>query len=294
MYRRISTLALALALVVGLASPAAAADGDHDGVPDGQDRCPTITASRIDGCPIGRWRLRDSNSAGPAHYRLDWGSLAWTPVAGDWLGAGYDSVGAVDRRNGIWRLRLDVCPCAPHVTIRYTAPATGPQFPVVGDWDGDGIDTLGIYTPATGTWHLRNTPSAGPPEVTFQFGGVQPGAQVRPVAGDWNGDGTDTVGIYRRDNDQWRLRNSNTTGPASLVFTFGRAGRKDLPVVGDWDGNGTDTVGLMEEEGIFYRLRNANSAGPPDIQFSFVTGRRAVVAGDWDGDGDASIGVRRR
>jgi hypothetical protein len=51
------------------------------------------------------------------------------------------------------------------------------------------------------------------------------------VAGDWNGDGVDTVGVYR--NGVFFLRNSNTSGFADLVFAFGIPG--DQPIAGDWD-----------------------------------------------------------
>ena len=54
----------------------------------------------------------------------------------------------------------------------------------------------------------------------------------KPVAGDWDGNGTDTVGIYR--NGWFYLRNSNTNGIADLIFALGVQG--DEPIVGDWDG----------------------------------------------------------
>ena len=43
-----------------------------------------------------------------------------------------------------------------------------------------------------------------------------------PLAGDWNGDGVDTIGIYR--GNLWYLRNSNTTGMADLYFQYGAPG----------------------------------------------------------------------
>ena len=47
-----------------------------------------------------------------------------------------------------------------------------------------------------------------------------------PLVGDWNGDGNDTVGIYR--NGAFYLRNSNTAGYADLVFGYGISA--DTPV----------------------------------------------------------------
>jgi hypothetical protein len=58
---------------------------------------------------------------------------------------------------------------------------------------GDGIDTVGLYEPATGNWILHSTNAAAGTNTTFQFGG----SQYRPVVGDWNNDGTDTVGQVR-------------------------------------------------------------------------------------------------
>lgn len=42
------------------------------------------------------------------------------------------------------------------------------------------------------------------------------------VVGDWNGDGIDTIGVFR--NGQFLLRNSNTAGDPELVINLGQAG----------------------------------------------------------------------
>lgn len=59
----------------------------------------------------------------------------------------------------------------------------------------------------------------------------------------------------------WFLRNSNTTGVADMVFTYGNSG--DLPIVGDWDTNDTETPGVVR--GNVRYLRNSNSAGVADV-----------------------------
>ena len=53
-----------------------------------------------------------------------------------------------------------------------------------------------------------------------------------PIAGDWDGDGTATIGIFR--NGTFYLRNSNTIGYAEIVFALGVPG--DLTIAGNWDG----------------------------------------------------------
>ena len=299
-----SALLIILVLLVG-AAPAGAADADGDGVSNGNDRCPNQAGPRPSGCPVGKWRLRNTNSAGPADVRFQFGITAWTPVAGDWNGDGNDTVGAYDPQNGRWRLaELVEVPDAETFTtvyVEYTISgivAPEPHIPMTGDWDGDGDDTGGIYTPRTGQFHLRNSNTTGPPELVFAFGGVQPARSVQPVAGNWDGDGDDTVGLFRPDTNRWRLRNSNTAGSPDLQFTFGRPGNADQPLVGDIDGGGgIDGIGvsLMEDEGIFWFFRTTPSPGPAETQFSWgaCPGCSSAVVGDWDGDGIDTAGFRR-
>ena len=58
-----------------------------------------------------------------------------------------------------------------------------------------------------------------------------------PVTGDWDRDGTDTIGVYR--NGQAYLRNSNSPGSGHDV-RVGNGGSGDTPVTGDFDGSATD------------------------------------------------------
>jgi hypothetical protein len=295
MRRAALTIAIALLAVVALAAPAGAADADHDGRPNRSDRCPSIPGTRADGCPTAKWRLRDTPDAGTADWAFPFGSLGWRPVAGDW--GLDDSVGAFNPATGNWVLRVTPCQCSETFTVHFDVTAPGPHIPIAGNWDGTGVDGIGIYTPATSTFHLRNDLTSGGPDVVFAFGGAQPAKFVRPVAGDWDGDGDDTVGLFRKDTNRWRLRNSNDAGPADLLFTYGQPGSAEQAVEGDWDGNATDTVGYFVAGTGQWSLRNSNSAGAPDLQFAFGGGQRATaVAGDWDVDLDAddSVGVQRR
>lgn len=148
---------------------------------------------------------------------------------------------------------------------------------------GRGRTTLGVFRPTNGLVYQRNSPTTGFAENEFIYG-IQNDV---PVAGDWDGDGKDSPGIYR--NGVFYLRNSNSTGAADLTVAFGSPG--DTPIVGDWDGDGVDTVGTFRN-GVFY-LRNSNTEGFADIVISYgSTGDRPVV-GDWDGNGIDTVGVFR-
>ena len=80
----------------------------------------------------------------------------------------------------------------------------------------------------------------------------------RQIAGDWDGNRTETPGVVR--GNTWFLRNSNTSGAADATFSYGDP--TDFAVTGDWDGNGTATPGVVRG-GAWY-LRNSNSSGVAD------------------------------
>ncbi len=123
----------------------------------------------------------------------------------------------------------------------------------------------------------------GRAELTFSFGVA--GDTV--VVGDWDGDGIDTLGVRR--GKVFHLRNSNSSGPATVVVGYGRA--SDTPVVGDWDGDGVDTLGVRR--GNLFYLRNRNTSGPAHVVVAYGRASDTPVVGDWDGDGIDTLGVRR-
>lgn len=143
--------------------------------------------------------------------------------------------------------------------------------------------TMAIGSGVQSTTHLRNSFSEGPADWSL------PRGQWSDVVlrCDWNGDGFDDVGIYRRG--QFFLFNDNIATTGHFVeFTFGNA-YGDVPVCGDYDGDGRDSVGVFRT-GTFY-LRNANSAGPAQGVVYFGSVSAIPLIGDWDGDGYDTPGV---
>jgi hypothetical protein len=149
--------------------------------------------------------------------------------------------------------------------------------------DKSGGDTTGVFRPGNGLLYLKNANTTGFADVAINYG---TGGDY-PIAGDWDGNGTATIGIYR--NGSFYLRNSNTLGFADIVFAFGTPG--DQPVAGDWDGDGVDTIGVYSN-GQFL-LRNSNSAGTADMSFYLGNPGDVGIAGDWNGDGSDTTGVFR-
>jgi beta-glucanase (GH16 family) len=146
-----------------------------------------------------------------------------------------------------------------------------------------GATKTGVFRPSTGELFLKNANSSGFADTYIIFG--NPGDY--PLAGDWNGDGIDSIGIYR--NGVFYLRDTNSTGFADIVVPFGSSG--DQPIAGDWNGDGVDTIGVYRN-GTFY-LRNSNTAGSPDLVFTLGNPGDVGIAGDWNGDGITTCGVFR-
>ncbi len=114
-----------------------------------------------------------------------------------------------------------------------------------------------------------------------------------PVAGDWNGDGIDTIGNFDPTTATFALRNINSVGSADITFVFGTAGAGLKAIAGDWNGDHVDTVGVYDPATQTFFLRNSNSAGLPDITFTFTSAASTwlPIAGDWDGNGITTVGL---
>jgi len=148
-----------------------------------------------------------------------------------------------------------------------------------------GGDTTGVFRPSNGLLYLKNANTSGFADVAINYG---LGGDY-PVTGDWDGNGTDTIGIYR--DGAFYLRNSNTIGIADMLIYFGAPG--DQPVAGDWNNDNIDTIGVYRSStGTFY-LRNSNTSGAPDMTFSLGNPGDVGIAGDWDGDHFDTTGVFR-
>ena len=150
-------------------------------------------------------------------------------------------------------------------------------------------DTVGVVDPTSGHWTLRD-------ENTNTKTIVYGNPQDVPFMGDWDCDGVDTPGLYRRSDGFAYLRNSNTAGVADITFLFGNP--DDLPLVGDFDGDGCDTLSIYRpSEARIYVINRLGSdgggLGAADSSYLFGNPGDVPVAGDWDANGTDSPGLRR-
>lgn len=180
------------------------------------------------------FHLRNENTPGEPSVVVAFGTAGDLPVVGDWDGNGTTTVGVFRPDKGSFVLRNSNAPGEPDLTV--TLRELG-GIPVVGDWDGNGTTTAAIFRTRDGKtfFRLRNSHAAA--------GEAAPGSEIRvdfgeehdlPVAGDWDANGTTTVGVYRPSVSSFVLRNANAAAEADVTVVFGRAG--DVPIVGNWDG----------------------------------------------------------
>jgi len=120
-------------------------------------------------------------------------------------------------------------------------------------------------------WFLADTLMASAASHSFVYGT----SGDIPIVGDWNGDGHDSIGVFR--NGIWYLRNTLTSGVADIILSFGNPG--DIPVVGDWDGDGIDGIGVVRN-GVWY-LRNTLTSGIAETTLSYGNPGDHPIVGRW-------------
>lgn len=165
------------------------------------------------------------------------------------------------------------------------------------------LDTIGIYRPATNYFYLKNSNTGGFADiyVTLSGLGMNPSEyQDVPVVGDWNGDGVDTVGFYRRGRasdgagaGQFVLSDSNVQANVAANYTFTLGIKDDTPIVGDWDGDGKDGVGVFRPSNGLIYIKNTMATGFADYVMVLGISGDTGIAGDWNNDGKDSPGVFR-
>ena len=276
----------------------------------------------------GRWTLFDQTGK-PIElgYEITLGESEATPLAGDFNGDGVDEVAIflggewfVDLNgNGKWD--------AGDMWLRL---GTLLDRPVVGDWDGDGKDDIGIFGPQWQRDPEAIVRELGLPDPDNQRRrkAVQPVSNRKPLldkprylrrgddgplradaidhvfrygeqpdtplSGDWNGDGIDSVAVFR--SGEWML---DADGDGRWVETdekipFGEAG--DEPIVGDWNGDGIDDLGVIRGDVWIIDSDGDRrlTGNDKQVRIEKPSDDAKPIVGDWDGDGKDELGWYRQ
>jgi len=202
------------------------------------------------------------------------------PIVGDWLGAGFDTIGVLDQTNGLFSLCIanNTDSCANAANVITFVLGNPNDIPLSGKWTaGFTHFGAGVFRPSNGLIYLKNNLTTGFADYTMVLG--IPGDVG--LTGDWNGDGLDSPGVYRPSLQKFYLNDQvcNCAEYGTYTFQYGVSG--DAPVIGDWIGQGHDGVGLFRQSNGFTYLRNSLTTGYADITFTYGIAGDVPVAGHW-------------
>ena len=198
------------------------------------------------------------------------------PVTGNWSGNGVTNVGTFTPSTGSWRLDTNgdgVLDCA--VDTCGDSSGQAGDFPVTRELGNGNGSIVGIFTPQTLTTDQKQRKIIKRGQWNFDVNGKSTvdGCEVDecttfrtvgelPIVGDWNGTGTQDIGLFLPRKGSWHLdRNGNGKWDGcekdKCFGPFGAEG--DLPIIGDWDGTGTVRIGVFRPStGMWYLDLNGN------------------------------------
>ena len=283
-----------------VASPAMArGDADHGFGRMGPRNARTVAVSPSTGVDYEmpfvcgqRWTGTTRSSHSPSRYSVDWntpndlGKPALASMSGVVTKAvslrdSYGKYVVIDHGGGYSSLYA-------HMKSITTSVGT---FVDQGDIVGHVGSTGGSTGPHL---HFEERKDGGyfPPyfhRVTYKFGTTRTSANCadRPISGDWDGNGTTDVGIYRTTATGGEFR--RLTGSTTRLITWGLPNA--TPLTGDWDGNGRTEVGYRRLGTSAYTMRS--QAGNVSTYSGVGSATDTTVTGDWDGDDATEVGYYR-
>jgi hypothetical protein len=158
------------------------------------------------------------------------------------------------------------------------------DLPVAGDWNGDGVDDVGVFRPGPQGTFLLRVPAIVqpclfcPPRLIITTRTIILGTQGDvPIAGDWNADGIDDVGVYQPSTATFILSEDG----AKPTFFFAFDDPKNRPLAGDGLGTGKDGIGVFQQA-VPTMVLSPEIPPQTEIEFSFgVPSEGIPVAGHW-------------
>jgi peptidoglycan hydrolase-like protein with peptidoglycan-binding domain len=221
----------------------------------------------------GRYELWSNPTPSHTVRTFFYGDIGDVPFSGDWNGNGEATPGLYRQSTGQVYLRNSNSTGIADRTFFFGDIG---DIPLSGDFNGNGFDTVSVYRPSEARIYVINRlgPNGGGlgfADYSFQFGDI---GDV-PFVGDFDGDGIDTIGVYRPSTGMVYLRNSNTSGPAHWTYVYGESG--DWLFAGDWDGDGIATMAAFRPSDSVLYVRNRHGYGVADYAVAVPEGVLAAI-----------------
>lgn len=193
----------------------------------------------------GMWYLRDGGGGTTSFY---YGNPGDVPFVGDWDCDGVDTPGLYRQSDGYVYLRDTNTQGIADVSFFFGNPG---DVPLAGDFDGDGCDSVSLYRPSEARFYVINElgdGDAGLGAAAFSF--VFGDSGDVPFVGDFDTNGTDSFGVYRRSTSSIHVKNALATGAEDDSAAV--AAPRAVPVSGTW-GIGAEVVGTYDvDAGVFH------------------------------------------
>ncbi|MHB8861019.1 MAG: SdrD B-like domain-containing protein [Pirellulaceae bacterium] len=234
----------------------------------------------------GQWYI-DLNGNGRWDEEDLWaqlGNIEDLPVVGDWDGDGKDDIGIFgpewpgDERAIVAEPGLP----GPQNVFNRTEPNANSTPKNLPPEPAEATEGLRL---------LKRTAEGAPREDVidhvFRYGINQD----LPVAGDWNGDGIRSIGVFRAGTWFLDIDGDGRHTHRDTVIKFGTDG--DLPVVGDFNADGIDELGVFRDGTWHLDVNGNQELDAHDEVFRLGQEGDIPVVGDWDGDGRDDPAVYR-
>ncbi|HET9954792.1 MAG TPA: VCBS repeat-containing protein, partial [Polyangiaceae bacterium] len=232
----------------------------------------------------GNWRVR-SSGVSAAVTEVQWGLPNDISVPADYDGDGLTDIAVFRPGEGNWYTRFS--------SLRYVLSPTDyynltpvqwglpGDTPVPGDYNGDGFVDRAVFRPSDRNWYL-NFSAQG---LFFPTQGLGPQPAVHfgepndvPVPGDYDGNGTTDLAVFRPGSPaRWILRDPATGGELPGVEWESGV----IPVPGDYDNDGATDMAVFDPRSGNWRVRAPNGVVTQTHWGEFLD---VPVPGDYDGD----------
>jgi hypothetical protein len=209
----------------------------------------------------GNWHLRKASTGAVTSFT--YGNPGDVPFMGDWDCNGTETPGLYRQSDGFAYIRNSNTQGTADVTFFMGNPS---DIPLAGDFNGDGCDTVSIYRPSEQRIYIANSLGPNNGAISADFSYIFGNPSDKPFVGDFNGNGSETIGLHRESTGFVYFRNTHTIGFADVDYFFGIP--NDRLVAGDWgvvDGVFTPAVFRPSNQTFFFR--HTNTQGFADSQF---------------------------
>ena len=156
-------------------------------------------------------------------------------------------------------------------------------IPIYADIDGDNKSDRGLLYLNNNALNWYFVKSSDGRTVSKVWGTTND----KVVIGDYNGNGTDEIAIYR--NGQWWILDENNT---PILKNWGQAGT-DVPVPGDYDGDGKTDIAVFRSTDANWYIINSSDDSVVSKQWGLPNIGDIALSGDFTADGKNDLVIFR-